>query len=189
MYKLWSQFLTWFGDLYLAWEPPLTRAEHIRIALDKIKPGMVVFRGYLYYLDAIAIPGEYSHSSIYIGDNKVVHSIAEGCKICDLLDFIKDTDRFLITNPMYKTEELKKDTINLALDVAKANVPYDFLFNDDGKLYCHEMTVRCLNEAGIHVQMTLVKKLFFKKYFYLAQNIINVSNKVYEFDGEKSITY
>lgn len=44
--------------------------------LSIVEPGDVLARGYDSYLDSVFIPGEYSHTGVYVGEGKVIHAVA-----------------------------------------------------------------------------------------------------------------
>ena len=158
VYELYKKFLTWFGDLYMATEPPLCKYKQIEGMLDCILPGDVICRGYNYYLDSYFIPGEYTHSGIIINRREIVHSIAEGVQSIHPIDFIKDVDRFIVLRPSYdvgldthwRTRERTVDRAIWHCDYNKTE--YDFTFKDDSKFYCHEFTADCLAQAGLLFQ-------------------------------------
>lgn len=186
LYELYKRFMTWFGDVMLATSPPACKAEQIEIMQRLIEPGDIICRGYLYYADGIFIPGSYTHSGIIIDKTHMIHSISEGVQYIHPIDFIKDTDRFIILRPYYE-----KYKIVDAIDRAKWHVvhqtEYDFSFKEfDESFYCHELVADCLLHAYIALSRT--EKSFgvgpfkFKKNLYLAQNIIDKCETIYEFN-------
>ena len=153
-----AELLTRFGDIQLQTGPPLVRAAHCRHALHYAKPGMVICRRYDYYLDGKFIPGHYSHSGIIEssdGDNinkagTVLHAIAEGVVRDDILDFVKDTDGFVILEfkPPYDTTAV----IEHARSLYGTKYDFDFSIMDKGKmLYCHEFSSVQVNWGYRHV--------------------------------------
>jgi len=183
-YNILKRFLTWFGDLYFATSPPQCRAKQIITSLKLVKRGDVICRGYSYYLDSYFIPGEYSHSGIVIDDKgTMLHSVAEGVEEIHIMDFIKDTDRFIIlrfpglnVNPFVKR----------GLQLFKKETEYDFTFSDPNKFYCHEFTVSCLELGGIKIWPSNkefgVWPFNFNKKIFLAENLREIGQVVYEFN-------
>src|SRR5574340_1474902 len=96
LYLWWSWFLTRLGDIGCAFAPPLVRAKDIRACLAIIQPGDVICRKYIYYLDSYLIPGTYSHSGLYCGNDTVIHSVAVVAEEIDVIDYIKDADGFIV---------------------------------------------------------------------------------------------
>ena len=89
LYKLWAKFITAFGNIkvfkfpfFMVYDPTffLMTGEKIAEALDILEPGDLIMRGYNCYLDGMFIddPFKYSHGAIYIGNNKIIHAVAEG---------------------------------------------------------------------------------------------------------------
>lgn len=159
LYSIKSKLLTIFGDIkifkwpmFLIYQPTGYRikGKQVRKILSKIQPGDVVMRGYNYYLDGFFIPkgqSNCSHSGIYIGNNKVIHSIAEGVTEDELIDFLK-CDYTVILRP-----KISSMLINKAIKHAKSVVgkPYDFNFDTatHDKYFCHEFTRSCFPTLNI----------------------------------------
>ena len=192
LYSIYKRFMTWIGDLMVATQPPNTKAKQIIEMQNIIQVGDVICRKYTYYMDSYFIPGEYTHSGIVISKDEIIHSIAEGVQFIHPIDFIKDTDGFIILRPKYLVKEDIKTATATAIKAANDKVEYDFLFNDPTKLYCHELTATCLNAAGIEVGETILNigvfPFKFKRVITLADNLIEICNTVYVFNRrQKSI--
>ena len=73
---------------------------HLKKALDVLKPGDILLRGFNNYLDGyfIADPLSYSHGAIYVGDDTVVHAVAHGVSRIHVVDFMR-CDRICIIRP------------------------------------------------------------------------------------------
>lgn len=142
LYKIKSAFLTFFGDIkvypfpmFIVYCPDSFRVKgaDTRDAGQIIQPGDLILRKYRHYLDGFFIPGEYSHTGIYIGDGKVVHAVAEGVTEIDLIDFLR-CDGFVILRPRYGVKEAIQILHGLT------GKPYDFNFcSDNESYYCHEL--------------------------------------------------
>ena len=145
MRKLKRILLTIFGDIkvfrwpfWIVYDPDMygMTGSKIRAVLDIIKPGDIVLRGYRHYADGYFIPGKYSHSGIYIGNNMVVHAVAEGVSKIDILDFLM-CDICCILRP--KQEGIGDSAVKKA--ISYIGTAYDFDFSKgDTSLYCHELT-------------------------------------------------
>ena len=184
-YKYWVKFLTILGDiiiyikdgfgiLYLAKEYEYDiHGQDIRDIIKIIKPGDIVLRKYNHYLDSIFIPGEYSHSGIYIGKNKIVHAIAEGVQEIDVIDFFQ-CDKACVLRP--------KKGIKKALQRVKKWIGknYDFKFNssDSSAFYCHELTATAYKELNIEAFYPSIfnKEIKFLNKKYLADSFIQNKN-------------
>ena len=156
IYNVVKRVLTWFGDIMMATKPPKTKAEQILKMMEIIEPGDIICRAYSYYLDSYFIPGVFSHSGIVIDDNKMIHSIAEGVQEIHPIDFIKDTDGFIILRPKYKDFNCWNKVIERAKWHVENKTQYDFLFSDPDKFYCHEFTADCLSKTEIVIPISVV---------------------------------
>ncbi|MDX8404284.1 MAG: YiiX/YebB-like N1pC/P60 family cysteine hydrolase [Mariprofundaceae bacterium] len=157
IYRIKRIILTIFGDIKVFKWPmfgvyqPVTfkvKGHDTRAIIAVIQPGDVIMRSYCNYLDGYFIPkgeSQCSHSGLYIGDNNIVHSIAEGSKFDDIIDFCR-ADRIVVLRPD-KGQEWAIEHANKCVD---SHVPYDFNFEPgSGKYYCHEFTASCYPELEI----------------------------------------
>ena len=142
--------MTWIGDIQYRTSPPKVRACHVRRLLELVQPGDVVCRKYCWYLDAYLIPGKYSHSGVVVSDHRMVHSVSEGVTFIDPMDFIKDTDGFVLIRPSADAEMVTAAAMDM---VGK---PYDFMFDllDKDAMYCHEMTLAALEAGGMKISLS-----------------------------------
>lgn len=154
LHRIWRVFLTILGDIkvypfpmFIVYDPSSFRVKgrHTREAINVLKPGDVLVRKYKCYLDGWFIPGEYSHSAIYVGDGVIVHAVAEDVQEIDVIDFLR-CDGFCILRQ--GDERIASDAAEMARSLVGAH--YDFSFRDDnGDYYCHEMTAVCYAEMQI----------------------------------------
>ncbi len=182
-YVLWSKFLTWFGDIMVATQPPAVIAKDIRNLLSVIKPGDLILRRYTYYVDGYFIKKrKYSHTGIVINNKQMVHSIAEGVSYVDPIDFVKDCDGFVVLRPNYTETQL-------AITIAKAHsiigTPYDFMFKDGERtLYCHEAVNCCLMKSGIGVEPKRRLCGFVYKTVVIDEDFLDAFLTIYETDSK-----
>ena len=172
--KIKSWFLGIFGDikvykgpLFIVYAPDSFRVKgyHTREAMKKIRPGDVVQRKYVHYIDGFFIPGRYSHSGVYVGKGKVIHAVAEGVCEIDLIDFMR-CDGFRILRPVNGQKQ--------AIERARSYLgkPYDFSFKvDEDSIYCHELAAHCYEELDTPLrQPRLFGFTFGAKPCYLAES-------------------
>ena len=183
IYSKWEKILTAIGNIkifktpcFIIYDPneyDYKIRGHVIRKLESgiLKPGDIILRKYDHYLDGFFIPGEYSHSSIYMGNGLVMHAVAEGVKEIDLIDFCQcDGLKILRCN--------NKDVdINEVLSLAEINKdkPYDFKFdsNDSSSFYCHEFTRACYKSLEIEsyiptflgIKIKFLSKKFLDKSF------------------------
>jgi len=158
IYKIKQMFLTIFGDIQYSKFPMFfyykpcgykIKGYDTRKVIEVIKPGDIVLRKYNNYIDGKFIPGDYSHSGIYVGNNQVIHMLAEGCVCEDIIDFLR-TDKICILRSKGST----KRAVQRAWKAFRNNIQYDFSFEDHGidanlRYYCHEFTASCYKEFNI----------------------------------------
>lgn len=158
------------------------RGESILELRKVIKPGDIVLRSYDHYLDSFLIPGKYSHSGVYIGDDTIVHAVAEGVKKINIIDFCQ-ADAVLVLRPKIGQEDAIERVI------AAIGKAYDFKFktDDDTEFYCHELSAMAYKDKFEIKSVTpsfLGKELKFLRPKYLAESFIDNENftKVCEID-------
>lgn len=188
IYTIYKQVMTYIGDVMVATKPPATKAKQMFEMRPYLTAGNVICRYYSYYLDSILIPGEFTHSGIVVNEGTIIHSVAEGVQDIHPIDFVKDTDGFIILRPEYQNKTLLKKAVEKARWHLVNKTEYDFTFSDPRKFYCHEMTVDCLNDGGIYTVSRSIKKfgIFpfrFLMSLYLAENIIGECRTEYVFRG------
>lgn len=173
-------FLCMFGDIKVYKWPmfmvycPTTfdiKGKQTRDILNIIDLGYVIQRGYTNYLDGMFIPGKYSHSGIYVGNGKVIHAVAEGVCMIDIIDFVR-CDKVRILKPKKYSAMAIKRAFNYL------GTQYDFDFEDtDKSLYCHELVVHCYEEANIQkMQPKLLGMTFGVSKKYLSESISENDN-------------
>jgi hypothetical protein len=179
LYPLKRVALTIFGDIkifrwpfFVVYHPTSFRIKgtDTRDIMEAIQPGDVVMRAYDDYLDGHFIPkgdSGCSHSGIYIGDNQLVHSIAEGSTLIDIIDFCR-ADQIIVLRPDGDQEW----AIEHARKCADENIPYDFDFcPEPGKYYCHELVASCYPNFNIEALSSKIfgfstRKAFIADSFY-----------------------
>jgi hypothetical protein len=188
MYNAKRFVLTIFGDIkifkwpfFVIYQPTSFRIKgaDTRNIMNCIQPGDVIMRAYNDYLDGYFIPkGESgcSHSGLYVGDNMVVHSVAEGSSLIDIIDFCR-ADKIIVLRPSNGQEW----AIEHAKKCADANIPYDFNFEPGpGKYYCHEFTASCYPQLNIKPLSRKVfgfissPKAFLADSFYVNSNLTKI---------------
>ena len=123
LYKLWSKFLTAFGNIriskYFPWlyydtTDPKINGDIIFKMVSILKPGDIIIRGWDSYLDSLFIHGDYSHAGIYIGNNTIIHAVSP--KVCEtsIIDFSL-CDRICVIRP----NKYNKKAVKIAKDFLK----------------------------------------------------------------------
>lgn len=156
LYKIWSMFLTQFGNikvfrfpLFWVYDPDdyQVTGQKVHELMKMLKPGDVILRGYSHYLDGFFIPNslKFSHASIYMGDGRIIHAIAEGVSETNLIEFTR-CDRIAVFRP----KKGMKKAMKKAQDFLDENTPYDFGYTKgESELYCFELCGECYNMLQI----------------------------------------
>lgn len=188
LYKLKAFFLKILGDIkvfrypfFIIYDPTtyFVKGTQTREAINRLKPGDIILRKYVAYLDGFLIPGKYSHTGVYVGNNTVIHAVAEGVVKIDIIDFLR-CDGFCILRPRaYQARAIMRVTSWLGRD-------YDFEFKHGNmKFYCHELGMYAYKELSIEpVPVSFMgKTIRWMKPRYLADSFLNSPDfkKIYEY--------
>ena len=88
-YKLWSSILCKFGDVkifkypfWMVYDPNMFKVTGDKVLeiMEILEKGDVILRGFDMYMDSNFVPSKrsYSHGAIYVGDNTIIHAVAQG---------------------------------------------------------------------------------------------------------------
>lgn len=124
--------------MFLLYDPRgyRVKGEDARQAMKRVRPGDILLRGYDNYLDGYFIPGYFSHAGLYVGsvtkeedyhlverprgkkifrDGKqmVIHSIAEGVFMEDLLNFCRCDYMAILRFPDLITRASQSQPLNI----------------------------------------------------------------------------
>lgn len=174
---VYNSFLKFFGDIkvfkfpfFILYDPGSYKVKgaEVRKVLDSVKAGDILIRGYTNYLDGLFIPGFFSHAGLYLGDttnsqlfmadiiaNKfysgkqaVIHSMAEGVFMEDLISFCKCDyliilRRNQIIEPHVDIELTHKEVFERAVKNLGKAYDFKFDFSNIGNLSCTELVFNC----------------------------------------------
>jgi len=148
--KIFGDIKVFKWPMFLVYDPGSyqVKGKDMREVLNLVKPGDILLRGYNNYLDGYFIPGYFSHVGLYVGEvtkddasritvpggtklfhtgkQMVVHAMAEGVFVQDVLDFCR-ADRMLI---LRFPEEFQARQI-----LEEADVPYSTFNEQERELF------------------------------------------------------
>jgi len=157
------------------------KGEDVRQLIGVVQPGDIFVRGFLRYLDGYFIPGYLSHVGLYLGkvprpgssenipsevaasykegEQMVIHSMAEGVFMEDILSFAR-CDFLVVVRPNLANVPSGPIDIGEVCHLALENLgkPYDFGFNFlvHDSLSCTEFVADCyekyLKNFGVFVK-------------------------------------
>lgn len=167
--KIFGDIKVFKFPFFLLYDPGsyLIKGDETREIMNILKPGDIVVRGYKNYLDGYFIPGFFSHVGLYLGnvpnedniqllpstqeqfyaegEQIVVHAMAEGVFMEDLLNFCR-CDYLLILRSSRITQSNVNEVYNRAL--LRLGTPYDFRFDFSqyNNMSCTEFVYVCLGD-------------------------------------------
>jgi len=122
--------------MFFVYKPDIHRVkgEDVRKILEVIQPGDIMLRRFDQYVNTLCTPGFWAHAGLYVGDNQVVHSVSEGCKKEDVLNFCRADAVAILRRKDGVTSQITK-----AIMLAGMHIPYDYDFNSaNDDYYCTE---------------------------------------------------
>ena len=150
-----------------------------------LEEGDIILRGHDNYLSRFLVPGEYSHSGIYMGNDVVIHSTVEnGVHESNLVDFMR-CDRFMALRPC-------QGQIPIMVEARKyIGKKYDSKLEDNNdEYYCHEFVATVLNNCNFEIEKVHVSAMFglIQKDIYCASSFVDNCHfdKIMEIDWKKT---
>lgn len=138
--------------LWITYKPQQHRvnADQIRTILESLEEGDIFLSKHNGYKSNSLIPGFYNHVGLYVGENKIVHSIGEGVVKYDILKFLRcDSVAQLRYNG---ADGLKEHACEKALELYKAGTKYDYTFTKGNEsFYCSELINKCYKHIFDHL--------------------------------------
>jgi len=177
-YKIQKVIIKWFGNIQIFKYPCFImlghtaykmKGEDVRDVLNVIQPGDIVLRRYDNYISGLMIPGYFTHASIYVGDNKIIHMLGDGIDSQDILTFCRCDEVAIIH---CNIEQIKKDAISKAKQYLDSNTEYDFSFDfsNDTRLSCTELIENIFNHP------TMIK---IKEGYTMPDDFLNLDKNVF----------
>lgn len=165
--KIFGDIKIYKYPFFILYDPGsyLIKGDESRQVMNILQPGDIIVRGYKNYLDGYFIPGFFSHVGLYLGnvpntkkinllpyvyenfyaqgEQIVVHAMAEGVFMEDLLNFCR-CDYLIVL----RLEDINEDTIDdiYLSALSKLGTPYDYKFDFSTfhNLSCTEFVYVCM---------------------------------------------
>lgn len=144
--RIYDKALTIIGDIkvfphpmWIVYDPSEYKVtgEDVQEIIEILQEGDILLRFYKNYLDGKFIKGVFSHAAYYVGNNNVVHAIAENVQIENIHEFIRCDGICILRFKSITKADIKKASVKARKLVGKK---YDFEFeSDDDKYYCSEL--------------------------------------------------
>lgn len=171
--------------MFIQYKPAdfLVKGKQTLEIMQLLKAGDIIGRNFKSYLSNKFIPGDYTFSGVYIGNNKVIHAIREGVSETNIVDYLR-CDGVCILRP--------KKGVTKALKRLESFVgrEYDYDFNEkNGKFYSHELVHEAYSELEIQREFPQFfgKRLRFMDKIIVFNSFVNSKDfkKIYEFYPER----
>ncbi len=126
---------------------PADRLLHVRKIIRK---GDILLLGNLTTIYPIFFGEVLTHSAIYIGHGKVIHSVLKGVSKIQLRKLVPKYDTLVILRLPKKINQRRKIIKSVKSYLNKRiGLPYNFDFRkDDSSYYCTQLVIDALNKSG-----------------------------------------
>lgn len=201
--KIFGDIKVFKYPFFMLYDPGsyLVKGKDMREVIKLVKEGDILIRGYRSYLDGYFIPGYFSHAGLYLGkveasdvlksnsvldkeaivegDQIVIHAMAEGVFMEDILNFCRcDYLIVLRRNSDVESEASKTHAFDETFRRAIEHLgkPYDFKFDfaDLHNLSCTEFVYVChgdvMEDYGVKVKKRQV--LFLRKKMIIPDDFV-----------------
>lgn len=145
--KIFANILFFFGGTVIHHRKNLLNNWDFLRATHRLKAGDIVLVGGLRRLSSIFIGNTVTHTLLYVGWRRFIHSIADGVEYAILHDIFCEYDTMVILRP----KKISKEKMRKIIECAEAQIgkPYDFDFEIGGKkFYCSELIEFACHRAG-----------------------------------------
>ncbi|OIP80922.1 hypothetical protein COW94_01615 [Candidatus Peregrinibacteria bacterium CG22_combo_CG10-13_8_21_14_all_44_10] len=135
------------GDIQIHDRPNYLSDEDLKAARKILQKGDVVLVGNFKALSSVAIGGPVTHTMLYVGDDKFIHSHAEGVETISMEEVFETYDTMIVV----RLRQGNSAIIDAAVEYAYSQLgkPYDFNFEEGTEaFYCSELVNFVYNEAG-----------------------------------------
>ena len=137
--KLTGDIYIYRKPLFVMYKPEFHKLKgyEIRQILNNLKYGDILLRRFDGYLNTLLTPGFWGHASCYIGENKIIHAVAAGVVLEDILDFCRADSVCVLRNKNFDEVDF---TERLNLMKGAKHIDYDYEFERyDDQYYCTEV--------------------------------------------------
>ena len=134
--------------LWISYKPEYHKitGSEIRNVLDKLQLGDILLNRHDGYLSTIVTPGIWAHAALYVGNNKVIHSIGSGVQEDDILHFCRCDSIAVLRIPHINVSEVS-NIVKKAAAMKNNHVKYDFDFRKgNDTYYCTEFIDVCMDD-------------------------------------------
>lgn len=152
--KLLANLIFWVGVTPIHFRKnQLTEAEHKKVQ-GLLKKGDLILVGSLRRMGHLFIHGPLTHSAMYVGAGRCIHSHADGVEEVLLSSIFKEYDTMMVL----RAQRLSPATLNKVVRAARSQLgqPYDFEFQTPRHpraFYCTELLVWAFQKAGVDLHL------------------------------------
>lgn len=151
-YKFKSGFISWFADIRIYPGGIILfgdshyhlKGDSLREILNLVRPGDIILRRYSHYIGSVLVKGYWSHASVYVGNNRVIHMLGDGITNDDILVFLRCDDACILR---HEDKSKAEEAVEKAWKMLEAKIEYDYDFDSKlpDKFYCTEFVDYCFD--------------------------------------------
>jgi uncharacterized protein YycO len=161
--KIAKPFIQLLDGAQLRWKPMFfslgptsykVKGHNQREIMSNILPGDIILTKNDHYVTSMLIPGHYSHIGIYVGANKVIHSVNnKGVIKEDILDFLRVDEAVALRLVGITKEERIEVCVRAHRELGK-EYDYQFNFYSTSRFSCIELVHKCFEDmkTGLEIR-------------------------------------
>ena len=138
--------IIFLGNVHMPFSRKKIKGRHYLAVKGLIKPGMVIVTNTHGELTSALIPGKWSHTGIYVGNDMVIEATGSGVVKTDLITFMLTKDEITLVSPIFADSMQRLRAAQHAEYFVGKSYDYDFNPNNDA-FYCSELVIACYSKA------------------------------------------
>lgn len=184
--------IIFFGKSHLPFTRKKINGLHYYIYREKIKIGTVFLTKTRGEFSNLINPNQLKHGAIYVGEmyddgiKYVLEATGYGVVLTDLVSFLCSKDELVIINPKFIRNFITLEYNTKTLAKKLIGMPYDYLFNSDGRaFYCFELVAQIFKATYPEINLKCKEIVKGKRIF---NDETFLDNKFFEvaFDSRKN---
>ncbi len=180
--KITANLMFLFARIIIHKRKNLLNKTDLKKAKKSLNKGDIIIVGNFKRASSLIIRGAVTHSMLYVGGNRFIHSRAEGVQYISYHNLFTEYDTMAILRINKKTDD-KKKKIKKIIECAKNQVgkPYNFTFRknkkkEDNTFICTQLINYCHKNAGYDTGLDTFSKIEFNPGIKIIKKHINLTN-------------
>jgi hypothetical protein len=154
--RVYSNVITWVGHTHIRTGENWLTTKDFHHMKKNLKVGDLILVGSLRTMSSLIITGPLTHSLLYLGKNRCIHSVGDGVSTISLSDMFKKYDTLSVLRYRDGSRFLKREQFEemSVYAYSKIGTPYDFTFGGEEDCFtCAAFIKASFEHAGLKVEL------------------------------------